>query len=113
MKSWLLQYCSSICTEHIAMEMQECILFFIVIELKTFNNAYTVLPSLNSRITFHMKRAILWKIYAISNNKTQLDRQVKCLIFLFDFNKVRIFVTELHTSPQYQNSRKSVKWESS
>ena len=46
-----------------------------------------------------------------SNSNMYWDLQVKCTIFLPDFNQILFSSTDFHESPQYQISRKSVQWE--
>jgi len=55
--------------------------------------------------------AILWHLNVTGNNKTFFGVQVKCWIFLADFNQIWIFLTDLHDSLQYQASYKSIQWE--
>ena len=54
----------------------------------------------------------LLQIYVAGNNENFSGLHVKYRIRFFpDFSQIRIFSTEIHKSPQYQISRKSVYWE--
>ena len=53
--------------------------------------------------------AFMANTYHWKQRKTHLIRQVKCPIFLPNFNQISIFLMDLHGSPQYQISRKLVK----
>ena len=54
---------------------------------------------------------LLWPIYVTGNNKKNAGLHVKCPIVLYDFNQIWISSKDFHKSPQYQVSRKSVRWD--
>ena len=56
-------------------------------------------------------KILLWWICVAGNSNAFLDLQVKCLIFLSDFNHIWSFVTVFLESTHYQLSHKSVQWE--
>ena len=51
-----------------------------------------------------------WRIYVAGNNRTYFDLHVKRPIFLFDFNQIPFFSTDIIKS-QDQISCKHVQWE--
>jgi hypothetical protein len=52
----------------------------------------------NIEILSAAQKLLLWRIYIAGNNKTYLGFHVKCQIFLFDFDKIWSFSTDLHKS---------------
>jgi hypothetical protein len=60
-------------------------------------NIYTSSANPNSLITFHWKRALLWRFNVAGKNKTQLGLRLKRPISS-DFNQIWIFSTDFHTS---------------
>ena len=63
-----------------------------------------------SRNVYTSSAFLLWRFNVAGNDQTYLDLQVKCPIFLPDFNQIWTS-TDFRESPQYQISRKSLQWE--
>ena len=59
----------------------------------------------NIKILSVAQQCFLCRIYAAGNNETYLGLNVKCPIFLSDFNQIGSFTTDFHKCPQYQISR--------
>ena len=54
---------------------------------------------------------LLLYIYVAGNNSAYLGLYVRYPIFLSSFNQIWSYWTDVHESPQYKISRKSIQWE--